>query len=358
MCGIAGYFGKELKNQYIIQNTLKSLHHRGPDSSGYYHAIDDFHNNVYLLHTRLNIIDVGPRSNQPYQLGPFILVFNGEIYNYLEVKSLLKSEGVTFTTEGDTEVLAKALIQWGIDVALDKMEGMWAFAFYNKNSGDLYLCRDRFGEKPLYFTNQNDGVYFSSETSSLSHLINKKLDINFDQIQRYLINGYKSIYKQNQTFYKEVEEVRRGHWVKINKKIKLTEANYWKPNTKVNESLTHDESVQMIKDELSRSVSIRLRSDVPIAFCMSGGIDSNALISIASREKGYKVHGFTIANLDDRYDESDLVKKSVSNLGISHTSVPLQKKKFFRGFKKASKISRLSSIYHKLLFTLEVNEGN
>jgi asparagine synthase (glutamine-hydrolysing) len=137
------------------------------------------------LHARLNIIDSDQRSNQPFIIGPFVLIFNGEIYNYLEIRSLLKNEGVNFQTNGDTEVLAKALIHWGINSALDKLEGMWAFAFYNKNSGELYLCRDRFGEKPLYFTHQNDGVCFSSETKSLFELLNRKLEVNFEQIYRY-----------------------------------------------------------------------------------------------------------------------------------------------------------------------------
>jgi asparagine synthase (glutamine-hydrolysing) len=333
MCGIAGYFGKLAKNNNIIQKTLNNLHHRGPDFKGQYYNRDDSSNNIYLLHARLNIIDIDQRSNQPFCIGPFVLIFNGEIYNYLEIKALLKNEGVSFETSGDTEVLAKALIHWGINSALDKLEGMWAFAFYNKNSGELYLCRDRFGEKPLYFTHQNDGVCFSSETKSLFELLNRKLEVNFEQIYRYLINGYKSIYKQNHTFYKEVQEVKKGHWIKINKGIELITESYWNPNTKVDETLNYSDSVKKVKEELLRSVSIRLRSDVPIAFCMSGGVDSNALISIAAREKGYDVHGFTIVNSDERYDEIDLVKKVVSDLGISHTSVELEKNNFLEDLK-------------------------
>ncbi len=333
MCGIAGYLGKELKGEAIIDRTFKALHHRGPDSMGYYHTSDDLSNNLYLLHTRLNILDIEKRSNQPYRLGAFTLIFNGEIYNYLEIKALLIKEGVSFETKGDTEVLARALVQWGMNATLDKLEGMWAFAFYNQNSGNLYLCRDRFGEKPLYFTNQDDGIYFSSETKSLFQLLNRRLDINFDQIHRYLINGYKSLYKKNSTFYNEVQEVGQGQWIKINKNLKLTTGIYWKPNLNVDQTLTYNDSVEKVREDLSRSVSIRLRSDVPIAFCMSGGIDSNALISIASREKGFDVHGFTIVNSDERYDEDNLVKKAVADLGIAHTSIPLQKKDFLKDLK-------------------------
>ena len=158
--------------------------------------------------------------------------------------------------------------------------------------------------------------------------MNKKLDLDFNQIHRYLINGYKSLYKQNSTFYQNVREVGRGEWIKINIKLEITQKNYWDLNLKVDEKLTYKNSVEKVREELLRSVSIRLRSDVPIAFCMSGGIDSNALISIAAREKKFDVHGFTILNSDERYNESILVKKAVDELKISHTSVLLKKKIF------------------------------
>lgn len=337
MCGIAGYIGKEFKSNSIIQDTLKTLHHRGPDSRGYYNTTDLNSNNLYLLHTRLNIIDLEKRSNQPFQLGSYTLIFNGEIYNYLEVKTLLLKEGIKFETTGDTEVLARALIHWGIDAALDKLEGMWSFAFYNKKTGNLYLCRDRFGEKPLYFKTLTDGIYFSSETLSLSKLLNKSLDFNFDQIHRYLINGYKSIYKHNSSFYEKVNQIEQGHYIKINKDLKLTVKRYWKPKLQIDEKLSYKDSVHKVREELIRSISIRLRSDVPIAFCMSGGVDSNALISIAKKQKEFDVHGFTIVNTDQRYNENELVQKAVQDLQISHTSVPLQKKNFLDDLKKLIK---------------------
>ena len=334
MCGIAGYFGKDFKNKNIINSTLKLLHHRGPDSKGVFYTKDNLSNNLYLMHTRLNIIDIKDRSNQPFHIGPFTLIFNGEIYNYLELKDLLKKEGITFDTTGDTEVLARALVHWGINKTLEILEGMWAFAFHNQKTGDLYLCRDRFGEKPLFFIKKKDGIYFSSETKSLSNLLNEKLDLNFDQIHRYLINGYKSLYKQNSTFYDNLCEVGRGQWIKINNEIKITKSDYWNLNLKVDKTLSYKDSVNKIREELLRSVSIRLRSDVPIAFCMSGGIDSNALISIAARQKGFNVHGFTIVNSDERYNETPLVKKAVEQLEISHTQVKLEKKNFLEDLKK------------------------
>lgn len=333
MCGIAGYFGKDFKDDEIINRTFKTLYHRGPDSKGIFHTSDDYSNNLYLLHTRLNILDIEKRSNQPYRIGNFTLIFNGEIYNYLEIKAQLIKEGISFITTGDTEVLARSLIHWGMEVALDKLEGMWAFAFYNSKSGELFLCRDRFGEKPLYFTTQKNGIYFSSETRSLSQLLSHRLDLNYDQIYRYMVNGYKSIYKHNCSFYNQVQQVNRGQLIKINKDLKLTKKVYWKPELKINEKLSYNESVDKIREKLHKSVAIRLRSDVPIAFCMSGGVDSNALISMAVHQNKFDVHAFTVSVVDKRYNEDELVNKAVKDLKISHTSIKIEKKNFLDDLK-------------------------
>ena len=123
-----------------------------------------------------------------------ILIFNGEIYNYLEIKSQLKELGHKFTTSGDTEVLAKALDQWG-EKGLDKLEGMWAFALYDEKTNELILCRDRFGEKPIFFWKVDGGLYFASEIKAIAELAGRWPLINKNHICRYLINGYKSLYK-------------------------------------------------------------------------------------------------------------------------------------------------------------------
>ena len=326
MCGIAGIITKSEIPDSRIHETINCLKHRGPDSSNYFKNLGQ-KNNIYLLHTRLNIIDIDDRSNQPFHIGPFVLVFNGEIYNYIEIRQLLIEKGISFYTSGDTEVLANALLVWGLE-ALDKLEGMWAFALYDRTTEELILCRDRFGEKPLYFTQQKDGVYFSSETNSLFTLLGDRPSINSDQIHRYLINGYKSIYKGRDTFYEKVEEVPSGAFVKISKSGEIETRSFWDPKTDINSSLTYSDSVALIKDSLSRSVSLRLRSDVPVAFCMSGGIDSNALIGMAAIEKSAHVHGFTIVNTDERYGEIDLVESAVEELNIKHTAVPLEKQNF------------------------------
>ena len=156
MCGIAGYIGNKMPYEKNIHNCMKSLANRGPDGSGIYQSRD--HKNILLIHRRLAIIDLDQRSNQPFRVGNKLLIFNGEIYNYIELRSQLKTLGYKFVTDSDTEVLAKSLLQWG-DLALSKLEGMWSFAWFDEESGELLLSRDRFGEKPLYKLETEDGIF-------------------------------------------------------------------------------------------------------------------------------------------------------------------------------------------------------
>ena len=161
MCGIAGYIGPHALAPDRTQACLDRMRRRGPDAAAtYHHSMGDGHH-VHLLHSRLSIIDLEERSNQPFLIGPQVLVFNGELYNYLEVRAHLRAKR-SFATEGDTEVLVGLLVEEGWR-GLDRCEGMWAFAVYDERDGSLLLSRDRFGEKPLYLLPQDGGWYFGSE---------------------------------------------------------------------------------------------------------------------------------------------------------------------------------------------------
>src|SRR5947209_2241538 len=149
MCGIAGYFGLQTISEPRIQSCLKLMGRRGPDHAAYREWVNSAGRNVYLLHSRLNIIDLDERSNQPFPVGSKWLTYNGELYNYLELRKSLENCGRPFTTQSDTEVLLTAIDHFGMSV-LDRCEGMWAFAVYDETEGSLVLSRDRFGEKPLY----------------------------------------------------------------------------------------------------------------------------------------------------------------------------------------------------------------
>tara|TARA_B100001093_G_scaffold52260_1_gene44338 strand:+ start:25234 stop:27060 length:1827 start_codon:yes stop_codon:yes gene_type:complete len=318
MCGFVGYIGPELPSIELLRNASNSIKHRGPDGQGFYtHQLAE--QSIALVHRRLAIIDLDSRSDQPFRVGNYILVYNGEIYNYIEIRKELKNLGYSFKTDGDTEVLAIALKHWGTN-ALNKLEGMWSFAWYNEQNGELILCRDRFGEKPLYYWRFDNGIYFGSEIKALAAIAGREPEINENHLIRYLVNGYKSLYKTKDTFHVGVEELPVSSYLKFSERSRDEQSFiYWSPKVDLQEDMTYQQAVKKSRDALIHAVSLRMRSDVPIAFCMSGGIDSNSLLSIAKRELGLDVHGFTIVNTDSRYEENDLVNESVKELDIEHT---------------------------------------
>jgi asparagine synthase (glutamine-hydrolysing) len=326
MCGIAGYIGTHPPAEDRIRSALADLHHRGPDGRGI-HRGRLGQRTVLLLHTRLKIIDLDPRADQPFRDGPRTIAFNGELYNYLELRRELAAAGEAFRTESDTEVFLKALGRWG-DAALDRCEGMWAFAALDEASGALTLGRDRFGEKPLFLHRATHGLYFASEPKAIFSLLGRRLPPNLDQVRRYLVNGYRSLHKRSETFFGGLERLAAGTRLAVDAEGRETTSHYWRPAFCPNEALSFPESVARVRDALVESVGLRLRADVPLAFCMSGGVDSNSLIAIAKKVFGYDVHGFTIVNTDSRYEEQDMVDCAVKALGIRHTAIPLDKAEF------------------------------
>jgi asparagine synthase (glutamine-hydrolysing) len=279
------------------------------------------------LHTRLSIIDLDPRSSQPMQRSGLALTFNGEIYNYVELRALLARQGDAFATASDTEVLLAGLARHGIDW-LDRAEGMWAFGLYDERDGSLRLSRDRFGEKPLYLMAADDGWYFGSEVKFLAALAGRWPAVNIDHVRRYLVNGYRSLYKTDETFFRGVRELPAGRMLTLRPSSEPVEQAYWQPPIRQDEAMTYADAVEGVRERVVDSVRLRLRSDLPIAFCMSGGVDSNSLISNAKRQFGYDVHGFTVMNADARYEERDMVDVVVRELDIRHTGLPIERHGF------------------------------
>jgi len=154
MCGIAGYIGKQIPNESMIAETLRLMRNRGPDHQGYV-LFKDNSVNVALLHARLKIIDLDERSNQPFSIGDSTVIYNGEIYNYIELREKLEKKGIIFHTKSDTEVLLQYYINFG-ERCVDFFEGMWAFAVYDKNKKHLFISRDRFAEKPVFYCQSPD----------------------------------------------------------------------------------------------------------------------------------------------------------------------------------------------------------
>jgi asparagine synthase (glutamine-hydrolysing) len=327
MCGVAGYFGTRELEPKRIEVCLARMRHRGPDHAAWRQWTTSTGRNAYLLFTRLSIIDLEKRAHQPFRVGSKWMVYNGELYNYLEIREELKKQGVRFTTESDTEVLLRAIDHRGWEV-LDRCEGMWAFAVYDEQNGSLLLCRDRFGEKPLYLYPDESGLYFASEVKFIQALLETKLDVNHDHLCRYLVNGYKALYKKRTTFFKGLSELSPATALLIDGNGTVRQKQYWRPVCRLDAGMSRDEAIAGAREKLIRSVKLRLRADVPLAFCMSGGIDSNSLIATAKKIFNYDVHGFTILNTDARYAEKEMVDCAVRELGIKHTYLPVSTEGF------------------------------
>jgi asparagine synthase (glutamine-hydrolysing) len=327
MCGIAGFFGLREIPDSAVRECLRLMGRRGPDAAGYKRFGAPTGRQALLLHTRLSIIDLDERSNQPFSVGRRWTAFNGELYNYVELGEALRRDGAQLRTRSDTEVFLTAIDRegWGV---LDRAEGMWALAVYDEEDGSLTLSRDRFGEKPLYVVRTSDGIYFGSEPKFIFALLGRRLPVDRNHLSRYIVNGYKTIYKTRAGFFEGLDEVQPATFLRIDAHGEQAEVRYWVPAFHPREEMSYEEAVSGCRERLIRSVQLRLRSDVPLAFLMSGGVDSNALISIAKRVHGYDVHGFTVMNEDERYNEREVVEQAVRELGIRHTPVAATPERF------------------------------
>jgi asparagine synthase (glutamine-hydrolysing) len=304
------------------------MHRRGPDHAGAVTHDLGRGRVAQLLSTRLDVIDLTERANQPLRVGSRTIVYNGELYKYRELRSELEREGECFASESDTEVLVRAFAHCG-ETVLDRCEGMWAFALHDADDGSVTLCRDRFGEKPLWIHRGPDGIVFASEPKALFALLGRALEPDLDQVRRYLVTGYRTLWTtDDRSFFSGVELLPAASLLRIEPDGRESQRRYWAPTFDPDEEMSYDEAVMGVRERVLRSVELRLRADVPVAFCMSGGVDSTSLIAAAKTVCGYDVHGFTVVNEDARYDEREAVAATVEGLGLRHTQVPLQRERF------------------------------
>jgi len=323
MCGILGYYSKVQISGYDINKfneALKKLNHRGPDDNGtQIFTVGD--GGMILGQTRLSIIDLTSAGHQPMVCDDerYFLVFNGEIYNYLELREELIDLGYSFKTNTDTEVLLKFWIKWGIN-GLRRLNGMFAFAVYDKLLGNLTLVRDAFGIKPLFYSFIDGSFSFSSEVASIFKLINSELKIDLQSTVNYLSSG---IYdNSSNTFIKDIKHLQSGHFLSID----LKEINYldqisnpirwWWPSIKENCTLSFEEAALELRNLFLNSVRLQLRSDVPIGAALSGGIDSSAIVcAMRFIEPDMPIHTFSfVARGSDLNEEYwiDVINKEVN----------------------------------------------
>jgi asparagine synthase (glutamine-hydrolysing) len=288
MCGIYGYINysgfESVNSNKIHLNSLGLISHRGPDNSTLklYNTKSSCkdHYNIALGHNRLSIIDLNSNSDQPYEFEDFSIVFNGEIFNYLELKEQLKSEGVVFQTDSDTEVLLQLYIHRGV-VSFNELNGMWSFSILDKKKNKLILSRDRFGIKPLYYINHNNKFVFSSEIKQLlGHL--DVINPNEKNIKDYL--SLALLDHNDETFFKDVFKLPSSTCREIDlETYEYNDFKYWDIEEKRIYTGSYENAVKEYKELFESAVKIRLRSDVPIGNTLSGGLDSSSISVVANK---------------------------------------------------------------------------
>lgn len=313
MCGIAGIFNFEKEKPVdasALQKMTDALSHRGPDGEGQF-----IKQNIGLGHRRLAIIDLDT-GNQPMYSndGNNVIVFNGEIYNYVELRNELKQLGYMFKTKSDTEVILKAYEAWGIE-CLSRLNGMWAFAIWDERRQQLFLSRDRIGEKPLFFAETNTSFLFASEIKSLL-AYGLPDEPNWEVLELYLALSY---VPAPYSFYKGINKLKPGHYILV-RQGRWEEKKYWDLPSIDETNMISDASYAFESFEtlLRDAVRIRMRSDVPFGAFLSGGLDSSSIVAIMSEVSEHPVETFTIGFKEKEFDERQLARAVAQQFRTNH----------------------------------------
>jgi len=332
MCGIAGIFDLR-KNKKISKQTLlsmcNSMVHRGPDDSGIVIL-----NNLGLGHRRLSIIDLSKKGRQPMSddKKEIWIVFNGEIYNFREIKDELIKKNYNFKSKSDTEVIIYAYKEWGID-CIKKFNGMFSFALFDVKKNELFLVRDRLGIKPLYYTKINNSFIFSSEIKAILKYVGFKKEVNIRAVSSYL--SYRYVIG-NETLFKNIFKLLPGHYMSI-KKGKIAIKKYWDINLSENRSLKEKDCKREVKRLLNKAVELRMISDVPVGAYLSGGIDSSVIVALMTKLSDKKVKTFTIGFKEQGYNEFYYSKQVAEMYKTSHKEILLSEEDYLKTMKKLIK---------------------
>lgn len=313
MCGIAGFINNKDNKNEIIKKMTDRIIHRGPDAEGFY--IDD---DIALGHRRLSIIDLGGGDQPIYNEDKSkVIVFNGEIYNYLELRDILKKDGHKFKTNSDTEVIIHGYEKWGKDLP-KQLRGMFAFAIYDKNDKSLFLARDNFGIKPLYYYQNNNTFMFASEIKSFLEHPDFVKELNKDIIAPYLSFSFTPT---KETLFKGVYRVNPGTSLYINDgKIETNKFFKLEFNVKKDD---YNKVVDDIDKLMHESVDKHMLSDVEVGSFLSSGVDSSYLVALARPDKTY-----TVGYSDKKYNEIEYAKNLTKELKINNTSKIITKEEY------------------------------
>lgn len=320
MCGISGISDMLLSLDSrisVIEKMISCMHHRGPDTNASWS--DEY---ISLGHNRLSIIDLSDNGKQPMHKGDWVITYNGEIYNYLEIKNeLINRYQIQFSTMSDTEVILSAWNVWG-EKALNKFRGMWAFALYNKKSHQLFLCRDRFGIKPLYYYNLNGHLIFASEIKAILEdgCISRRARLTT------IIDFFMGFNDHNEaTFLENIYQIEPGCYMNYDLVSGSKEISRYYDLEKATEGKIS--TIEQFTEEFEESVRFHLRSDVPIGTCLSGGLDSSSIAALAARDMRDNTlksfHAVTAQSEDPTNDETEYARAVVEHSSLTwHITKP------------------------------------
>lgn len=327
MCGIAGILTKansQAPTHQQLSSMADQLQHRGPDNTGFYQQ-----DQAGLVHTRLSIIDLSPAGNQPFidKDHDISLVINGEIYNYIELRDQLKTQGYIFTTDTDSEVVLHAYHRYGMD-CLDHLLGMFALAIYDGRRQQLFLARDRLGIKPLYYSKTQGLFSFASEIKALLPVMTQAPVISDQALAEFFHNQFST----NQlTPVEQVQSLDAGHYLEINHDLSTRLVCYWFPEIKTDTSQTNaEQTLQQFDDLMQDVMQIHMRSDVPYGLFLSGGVDSSVLLAMLNEHqsepvKTYSV-GFKARSIDSESEAAEAIAKQFKT---QHTRLELGRDELF-----------------------------
>jgi asparagine synthase (glutamine-hydrolysing) len=351
MCGIAGLINLDggRVEPRLLKSMADAIHYRGPDDEGYVlinqaasryqaysgpaspesvrsahpslDAAGDFAASIGLAHRRFSIIDLSADGHQPLfsQDGSCCVVFNGEIYNYIELRAELEQRGVRFRSQSDTEVLIQAYQMWGTD-CFPRFNGFWALALYDFRKRQLILSRDRLGKKPLYWTRAGSRVYFASEIKSLLQVpeVARARKVNEEAVWHWCVDGRRDL--NNATLFNGIESLPAACWTVVDKDFPRRIQTFWEvPRERMREAdISVPEAARRVREALDDAVRIRLRADVPLAIELSGGMDSSTVLALAARHYPGRLTAYTVKYPDAYWDEEPFARLVANRYNVDH----------------------------------------
>jgi asparagine synthase (glutamine-hydrolysing) len=314
MCGIAGIieFNEGAVNEdHLLQMNAFNLN-RGPDGAGIW-----IENSVGLAHCRLSIIDLSENGHQPMAdvNKKTVITFNGEIYNFNNLRAQLLSKGYSFFSNTDTEVILNGYLEWGMPKLLQFLDGMFAFVLFDRDKNKAFMCRDRFGKKPLYYFMNAQRIYFASDIRSISS-IQKDLTLNYQSLDYYLAELSSP---QPNTIWNEIKQVKNANYLNIDITAKkVTENSYWRLESKPDYSMTMADAIETVEEKLKLAILKRTIGDEKVAAFLSGGIDSGLIVALLSLNSSGQVNTFTAGLEYEAMDEQNYASQLAKRYNTNH----------------------------------------